>query len=363
MSDRRASLYIFSIAVLVVLGLMSLVLPALTAPRPTPTPLPPDLNATVDARLTRIAQDAVLFSTATAIIQEAIGGALTATAHAKSVRAEEESLGQTATAIPNLTATARAREALAATIQASQATNRAMLSARTATSQSLTATVAAMSTRFADSDSARAATAAAQLSARAALEARLRGADALDASNAGRIGLLAALPHIGPVGELTISPDGRRLAGASGSTALLWSLYEGDEIARLEHPVQVTGLTFSPDGALLATAAVDGLIRLWDAASGVLREALHGHTDVVFRVAFSPDGSLLASAGADAARLWQVRTGAPLAVLATGWTWQVGFSPGGRYVITADADGSVRVWGVPLHPTPTLTATATPTPR
>jgi hypothetical protein len=363
MSDRRASLYIFSIAVLVVLGLMSLVLPALTAPRPAPTSLPPDLNATVDARLTRIAQDAVLFSTATAIIQEAIGGALAATARAESERAEREALAETATAIPYLTVTARHREALAATAEAAQATSRAMLAAQTATSQSLTATVAAMSTRFADGDSAHAATAVAQAAARAAFEAGLRSADVLDASSAGRIGLLAALPHTGPVGELTTSPDGRRLAGASGSTVLLWSLYEGVEVARLDHPVQVTGLTFSPDSALLATAAVDGVIRLWDAAAGALRTTLHGHTDVVFRLAFSPEGSLLASAGADAARLWQVRSGAALAVLATGWTWQVTFSPGGRYVVTADGDGRVRVWGVPLHPTPTLTATPTPTPR
>ena len=96
----------------------------------------------------------------------------------------------------------------------------------------------------------------------------------------------------------------------------------------------VLGIAFSPDGRLLATcgSAIDdnrdgeplragpdfGILKLWDAKSGELKQDLKGeHNSWVFDVAFSPDGSLLASAGnvsADAppdtgVRLWDPGTG------------------------------------------------------
>jgi WD40 repeat protein len=119
---------------------------------------------------------------------------------------------------------------------------------------------------------------------------------------------IARLAHDGVVAAVAFSPNGTRLATASGDqTARLWEVATGRELWRLAHHGVVLAVAFSPDGTRLATASLDKTARLWEAAGRQLaRLAIYGE---VSDVAFSPDGAMLATAGpGPRARLWLCRT-------------------------------------------------------
>ena len=106
----------------------------------------------------------------------------------------------------------------------------------------------------------------------------------------------------------------------------------------------ITSVAFSPDGVLLAVGSEDASVRLWEVATGHLRQTLHGYEGEVGAIAFSPDGALLASGSRDGTiRLWDTKTGglmlsigAPVRAVAT--------SASGRWVATGHKDGTVHVW-------------------
>ena len=123
-------------------------------------------------------------------------------------------------------------------------------------------------------------------------------------------GFVAFLGHGGEVTCVAFDAKGKRVASASlDGTVKVWDADTGQVLHTLRgHDAQVVGVAFSPDGRRWPPPAWDKTVKVWDVSTGRLLHTLAGHPDRVFCVTFSPDGRRLAS-GSEAVRVWDATTG------------------------------------------------------
>jgi WD40 repeat protein len=210
----------------------------------------------------------------------------------------------------------------------------------------------------------------------------------------------------GYIQALAFSPNGKILAVAHGAggcggsidnTVRLWSVSTGQEYQTLEgHQAAVNGLAFSPDGKLLVSASTDGIIRVWDLATGTLSKSFHAggkslslsmntvsgtlavadetrtiklwdihsgkevdhlvgdSTETIGRVAFRSDGQALASTGHLGGEnsgegrlvLWDLKTHRPIRVFKSDSSLDLPtFSPDGKSIACTWGGGTgIRIW-------------------
>ncbi len=156
--------------------------------------------------------------------------------------------------------------------------------------------------------------------------------------------------HEGLVWNAVFSPDGKRVATASGDkTVRIWDS-QSDELllVLLGHESDVSGVAFEPtQGQRLVTSSKDQTARIWDSQSGKQLQVLRGHVGWVTFVAFSPDGQRIVTASEDkTVRIWDSQTGQSLKILKghEGWIETAVFSPDEKYVLTASHDQTARLW-------------------
>lgn len=149
---------------------------------------------------------------------------------------------------------------------------------------------------------------------------------------------------------ITFSPDGLLIVTWSENPftrsttdhIAVWDAATGRGIAKLmtDRPIGAGSAAFSPDGRTLATASVDGLIRLWEVATWKVRAEFRGHRDQITALAFGPDGRLF-TGGLDTTVLgWDVQPqrNPSKGTLADAWEaltdadGKVGFQAQGRFL-------------------------------
>ena len=169
--------------------------------------------------------------------------------------------------------------------------------------------------------------------------------------------LAGVLPdHRGSVRSLAFSPDGRLLATAAADRNVrLWDVSTRRRVAVLtRNKGAVTAVAFSPDGKLLDVGGRDATIALWAPDTDKRLARLTGHgkgveNGGVLVLAFGPDGRTLASGGDDrTVGLWDTREREALAVLEghTNSVTTLAFAPSGAFVVSGGADGKVKLWDV-----------------
>jgi WD40 repeat protein/serine/threonine protein kinase len=109
---------------------------------------------------------------------------------------------------------------------------------------------------------------------------------------------------------LAFSPDGQKVAAGTWDTAAVevWDVASGKQAQPFQgHTGPVVAVAYSPDGqTLFAADRRDGTVKLWDVATGLERFTLKGHTSEVLGLALTTDGRLLATASLDGSiRLWR----------------------------------------------------------
>lgn len=157
--------------------------------------------------------------------------------------------------------------------------------------------------------------------------------------------------HRDLVQSLAFTPDGSMLASGGYREVKLWRRPRDARKFSITSAARgaVNGVDVSPDGATLATAGADGAIRLWSAKDGRPVRELGGHAGPVNAVRFSADGTKLASVAADkTVRVWTVADGAtfaqgPCPIECASVVW----AGGGKKLVTAGGDPIVRVWAMP----------------
>ncbi|MFF7018183.1 TIR domain-containing protein [Streptomyces sp. CS065A] len=160
----------------------------------------------------------------------------------------------------------------------------------------------------------------------------------------------------GGVYQTVFATDGRLLAACHSTGAVrLWQLSENhggyeavsERLQPTPHQGSAWSCRFRPEDTQLVTAGDDGVVQIWDAATGQGKPILRGHGRRVNAVSFDASGSRLASAGSDGiVRLWDVRTGRRLHELVgrgDRLTSAV-FSPVGTVLATAGSTGHVYLW-------------------
>jgi WD40 repeat protein len=154
--------------------------------------------------------------------------------------------------------------------------------------------------------------------------------------------------HKARIAAVAFSANGKLLASAGDDKTLrVWATESGQQLFEIRGAFR--SVAFSPDGETLVTGGYDRKVQWWEAGTGKERpiRASAEHGEVIHSVAFSPDGKLVASGSDDQMVIWDAATGKELHKQKSRVACVV-FSKDSKTLATVSMNGEVRLWDTEL---------------
>ena len=117
-----------------------------------------------------------------------------------------------------------------------------------------------------------------------------------------------------------------------------------------EHKTEILCAKYDEDDNLLITASTDGVVKLWDPATGRLIRPFGSvaRPSKTFSAELSPDGKLIATINGRGGRVWNTKFGDLVCILAgfSDTIKSVHFSSNSKWLVAASLDGTANLWDV-----------------
>jgi small GTP-binding protein len=154
--------------------------------------------------------------------------------------------------------------------------------------------------------------------------------------------------HDRPITGLAWSPDGESLASASlDGTVRIWSLRDRQQTRILQgHSDGVLAVAVTDDGRRIVSGSADATLKVWDVATGNLICTLVGHAMSVTGIALLSDGRIISTSWDHTLKVWNLETG-ELENTLRGHADRVNAvasMPDRKHIISAALDGTLKVW-------------------
>lgn len=157
------------------------------------------------------------------------------------------------------------------------------------------------------------------------------------------------LGHHGAIYSLDFSADGKWLAscdrcsGSTGSTARVWDIATGRQVAVLSVPGWCWGTKLAPDGRRLAAIVDQGSAIIWDSATQNV--TTHAPIQDLVALTWSPDGKqIVGSHGYNRLRVYDAATLEIVREAGCPASSTVQLSPDGKWLAVRTRDEEVEIW-------------------
>ena len=161
---------------------------------------------------------------------------------------------------------------------------------------------------------------------------------------------MTLIGHEYRVNSVAYSPSGNLLASGSKDVRI-WDTRTGEEVISpiRSRDGEIYSLVFAPDDQRVASGSQNGVVSVWNVATGQLdlRRPL-AHSKTVNVMAFSPDGKLIASDSTGTIGLWDLETGQTVSAQSDSRpeSWppvSLSFSPDGKILTLRTCNGE-QLW-------------------